>query len=254
MPCTAGGRTDSGPRPLNQDWLHWDLALGLFVVADGMGGHNAGEVAAHLAVESVTSFIEQSQDTRDLTWPFGLDPSLSMGVNRVVTAVRLANRRVYRESTTHEAFSGMGTTLVAVLMAEERAVLVNVGDSRIYRWRGARLELLTRDDTWLAALIAAGSEDDAEVASHPMRHVLTSVVGVNDELTPTVTEESLQDGDCFLLCTDGVHGALDEAAMADCLTKAGTPEEAAIGIVNAAIERGTQDNVTALVVWTGREP
>lgn len=248
MRLTAGGRTDSGPRPLNQDWLHWDLDLGLFIVADGMGGHNAGEVASHLAVETVTSFIEQSRDTRDLTWPFGLDPSRSMEVNRLGTAVRLANRRVHRESIAHAAFSGMGTTLVAVLVTDEHLALASVGDSRIYRWRDAALDLLTRDDTWLSALLAAGSEDESPIASHPMRHVLTSVVGVNDELVPTLREETLLVGDRFLLCTDGVHGHADEPTLMEMLGLARVPEQSALGIVETALARGTTDNVTALVL------
>lgn len=248
MRLTAGGRTDSGPRPLNQDWLHWDLDLGLFIVADGMGGHNAGEVASHLAVESVTSFIEQSRDPRDLTWPFGLEPAWSMEANRLVTAVRLANRRVHKESLAHAAFSGMGTTLVAILVAEERAVLASVGDSRIYRWRDAGLNLLTRDDTWLSALLAAGSEYDSPVASHPMRHVLTSVVGVNDELVPTLREETLQKGDRFLLCTDGVHGHADEWTLSEMVGTGTSPDQTALRIVETALARGTTDNVTALVV------
>jgi serine/threonine protein phosphatase PrpC len=248
MRLTAGGRTDSGPRPLNQDWLHWDLELGLFIVADGMGGHNAGEVASHLAVESVISFIEQSRDPRDLTWPFGLDPSRSMEVNRLATAVRLANRRVHRESMAHAAFSGMGTTLVAILVADDRAVLASVGDSRIYRWRDEGIEQLTRDDTWLSALLAAGSEYDSPVASHPMRHVLTSVVGVNDELVPTLREETLQSGDRFLLCTDGVHGHADEPTLSEMLGLATSADKAALAIVDTALARGTTDNVTALVL------
>ncbi len=248
MRLTAGGRTDSGPRPLNQDWLHWDLDLGLFIVADGMGGHNAGEVASHLAVESVTAFVEQSRDARDLTWPFGLEPAWSMEANRLATAVRLANRRVHRESVAHAAFSGMGTTVVAILAVDDRAVLASVGDSRIYRWRNRKLELLTRDDTWLSALLAAGSENDSPVASHPMRHVLTSVVGVNEELMPTLREEALQAGDRFLLCTDGVHGYASEMTLADMVSTGTSPDRSALGIVEMALAHGTTDNVTALVL------
>jgi serine/threonine protein phosphatase PrpC len=248
MRLTAGGRTDSGPRPLNQDWLNWDLDLGLFIVADGMGGHNAGEVASHLAVESATAFIEQSRDARDLTWPFGIEPAWSIEANRLATAVRLANRRVHKESLTHAAFSGMGTTLVAVLLSEDRAVLASVGDSRIYRWRNDALELLTRDDTWLSALLAAGSEYDSPVASHPMRHVLTSVVGVNDELAPSMREETVQKGDRFLLCTDGVHGYADEYTMAYIVGSAESPDQAAMKIVETSLAKGTTDNVTALVI------
>lgn len=248
MRLTVGGYTNSGPRPLNQDFFHWDIDLGLFVVADGMGGHNAGEVAAHLAVETVTAFIEQSREPRDLTWPFGLDPSQSLEANRLGTAVRLANRRVHREGLAHAAFNGMGTTLVALLVSGDRAAIVSVGDSRIYLLRAGTLELLTRDDTWLTALLAAGSAHDVHMRTHPMRHVLTSVVGVNEDLVPNLREESLAAGDCWLLCTDGVHGHAETVAFAGELSSGPTPERKATALVESALAAGATDNATALVV------
>jgi serine/threonine protein phosphatase PrpC len=248
MRLTAGGYTNSGPRPLNQDWFYWDVDLGLFVVADGMGGHNAGEVASHLAVETVTGFIEQSREPRDLTWPFGVDPTKSLDANRLGTAVRLANRRVHREGQAHPAFNGMGTTLVALLVSGNHGVLASVGDSRIYRLRGGAVDLLTRDDTWLSALLAAGSPQDTHMRTHPMRHVLTSVIGVNEDVAPTLREEGLEPGDCWLLCTDGVHGHADTAAFAGALKSAPSAEGAAVGLVESALAAGATDNATALVV------
>jgi serine/threonine protein phosphatase PrpC len=248
MELTAGGHTDSGPRAINQDWLYWDERLGLFVVADGMGGHNAGEVASHLAVETVAAFIDQSQEPRDLTWPFGLDPERSLESNRLTTAIRLANRRVHREGVTHAEYNGMGTTLVAMLVAGDRVVLANVGDSRIYRLRQGQLDLLTKDDTWLSALMAAGSASDDQMRMHPMRHVLTSVIGVNEDLTPTMQEEVVAPGDRWLLCTDGVHGHTDSATFADALRSAVSPEAAAVRLVESALQAGATDNATALVV------
>lgn len=248
MRLTVGGYTDRGSRPLNQDWMYWDVGLGFFVVADGMGGHNAGEVASHLAVETVTAFIEQSREPRDLTWPFGVDPTQSLDANRLGTAVRLANRRVHREGLTHAAFNGMGTTLVALLVSEDRAVLASVGDSRIYRWRDGDLDLLTRDDTWLSALQAAGSAHDAHMQTHPMRHVLTSVIGVNEDLAPTLREEGLKPGDRWLLCTDGVHGHADTTSFADALEKSPGAEGVAVGLVKSALAAGATDNATAVVV------
>jgi PPM family protein phosphatase len=248
MQLTAGGHTESGPRPLNQDWFYWDVRLGLFVVADGMGGHNAGEVASHLAVDTVAAFIDQSQEPRDLTWPFGLDPDRSLEANRLTTAMRLANRRVHHEGVTHAEYNGMGTTLVAMLVVGDRAVLANVGDSRIYRLRGGHLDLLTKDDTWLSALMAAGSASDAQMRTHPMRHVLTSVIGVNEDLTPTLQEEAVAPGDRWLLCTDGVHGHTNSATFAEALAAASSPEAAAVRLVEAALLAGATDNATALVV------
>ncbi len=247
MDLTVAGRTDTGPRAMNQDHLGWWPDLGLFVVADGMGGHNAGEVASQLAVETIHGFIAESAKTADMTWPFGLDVEYSIDLNRLVTAIRLANRRIFSEGTTHSELSGMGTTVVAALVFGERVALVSVGDSRIYRWRQGALEQLTADDTWLATVLG---QKEAEVAdaTHPLRHVLTSVVGTRDDVKPSGREEILLAGDTFVLCTDGVHGRLDSGALTGVLTAAHGADEQATGIVNAAIAKGTSDNATALVI------
>ena len=247
MTVTAGGRTDTGPRALNQDWLEWDLALGLFVVADGMGGHNAGEVASHLAVQAIREFIAQSAQNTDFTWPFPYEPAYSVEANRLLTAVRLANRRVYQEGCAHEAMEGMGTTVVAVLVNGDRAALVGVGDSRIYRWRDGELVQLTSDDTWLAAVMGVQDAERAE-STHPMKHVLTSVVGTREDLRPTAQEESLRPGDRLVLCSDGIHGRLDNAAIAAVLRSGGPAERVAEALVGEALSRRTNDNATVLVI------
>ena len=231
---------------MNQDWLEWDLALGLFVVADGMGGHNAGEVAAHLAVEAIRDFVVESA-SGDLTWPFTYEPAYSPESNRLLTAVRLANRRIYEQGCTHTAMEGMGTTVVAILAAGDQVALVSVGDSRIYRWRDGALQQLTNDDTWLATVM--GVPDDSRTESnHPLKHVLTSVVGTREDLKPSSREEALRKGDRFVLCSDGIHGRLDAAAIAEVVRAGGTPDQLATALVDAALARKTNDNATALVI------
>jgi len=231
---------------MNQDWLEWDLSLGLFVVADGMGGHNAGEVAAHLAVEAIRDFVVESA-SGDLTWPFSYEPAYSPESNRLLTAVRLANRRIYEQGCTHTAMEGMGTTVVAILAAGDQVALVSVGDSRIYRWRDGALEQMTNDDTWLATVM--GVPDDSRTESnHPLKHVLTSVVGTREDLRPSSREEALRAGDRFVLCSDGIHGRLDAAAIADVVRAGGSPEHLASALVEAALARRTSDNATALVI------
>ena len=113
MDLTVGSRTDMGPRKMNQDHFGWWPELGLFVVADGMGGHNAGEVASHMAVETIHGFIQETAVSSDITWPFGLEVKNSIELNRLTTAVRLANRRIYSEGSKSPELSGMGTTVVA---------------------------------------------------------------------------------------------------------------------------------------------
>jgi serine/threonine protein phosphatase PrpC len=244
---SAGGCSETGPvRSQNQDWLHWDAALGLFVVADGMGGHKAGEVASHLAVDAVCDFVAASRDADDLTWPFGVDPARSLEGNRLATAVRLANRRVYQEGQAHPEFTGMGTTLVAVLLGRHGTAVAGVGDSRVYLWRRGVLQQLTHDDTWLETVL--GAEAARGAPAHPMRHVLTSVVGSREDTPPEIVEPALERGDMLLLSTDGLHSVLDDRHIAEVLTGETEPGRAAERLVADAIERQSTDNVTALVL------
>src|SRR5688572_21096161 len=247
MELTVGSRTEVGPRKMNQDHHGSWPELGLFVVADGMGGHNAGEVASHLAVETIRNFIAESATSADITWPFGLAVSDSIDTNRLTTAVRLANRKIYHEGAKSADLSGMGTTVVAALVAGDRITIVSVGDSRLYRFRHGALEQLTKDDTWLASVLGEKQAEDAD-PQHPLRHVLTSVVGTNDDVKPGAREERLESGDRFLLCSDGVHGRLDSSALTSLLNEARSADDGAAKIVSEAITRGTTDNATALVI------
>ena len=247
MELTVGSRTDVGPRKMNQDHHGSWPDLGLYVVADGMGGHNAGEVASHLAIETIHSFIAESATTADITWPFGIETKNSIDTNRLTTAVRLANRKIYHEGTKNPDLSGMGTTVVAALVAGDRITIVSVGDSRLYRLRDGALEQLTKDDTWLASVLGEKQAEDAD-PQHPLRHVLTSVVGTKDDVKPGSREEQLVPGDRFLLCSDGVHGKLDSAALTSVLATASSAVDGAASLVSEAITRGTSDNATALVI------
>ena len=212
-----------------------------------MGGHNAGEVAAHLAVQAIREFVRESSDGADVSWPFDYDPAMSAGANRLLTAVRLANRRVYAEGLAHAAFDGMGTTVVGVLVTAHRASIVSVGDSRVYRWRTGELAQLTADDTWLSVVMGVPDDDRAQ-STHPTRHVLTSVIGTREDVRPAVREEVLERGDRLVLCSDGIHGRLDPVRMAAVLGRGGDAETLASALVQEALSQGTTDNATALVV------
>jgi protein phosphatase len=246
MELTSGSRSERGPRPLNQDHVKARPDLGLFVVADGMGGHNAGEVASQMAADTIVAFIEETSAASDITWPYDMDPTKSVDANRLGTAVRLANRTVFFESSSKEACRGMGTTVVAALVRGSRVALASVGDSRIYRWRGGLLERLTNDDTWLTAVFGT-ADRELQDSAHPLRHVLTSVVGTRDDIRPTLREEELSPGDTFVLCSDGVHGRLDAASIAEVLASHPTAAAAAGALVDEALKLGTTDNCTALV-------
>lgn len=249
MRLSCHGATNPGRRASNEDALLLEPSLGLFVVADGMGGHKAGEVAARLAIDAIREFVDESRRPGDITWPFGLDPQLSVDANRLRTAVRVANCRVLEASESRADYTGMGTTVVAVLASHERLVVVGVGDSRVYLWQRGTVTQLTQDDSWVATVLARepGMTESA-LAQHPMRHVLTSVVGARADTEPQADERALAVGDVLLLCSDGLHGVLSTDEIGDVLGSTRAPDEMTATLIEGALARGASDNVTAVVI------
>ncbi len=246
----AFGVSDPGRvRKTNEDRFVSDPSLRLFAVADGMGGHQAGEVASQLAIEAVIAFIKLSVSDEDLTWPYGIDPALSLDGNRLRTAISLANRRVFRAAESSDDYAGMGTTMVGVLVDGAKAAICSVGDSRIYLVSNESVEQLTVDDSWSATVLAQDPTlQPDEIAHHPMRNVLTNVLGARETVTVNVKERTLEPGDTLLLCSDGLHGVLQPQAMRDIIRAAPELDVAPRSLVEAAIANGTRDNVTALVI------
>jgi protein phosphatase len=246
----AYGLTDPGrKRKGNEDSLAVEPGLGLAVVADGMGGHQSGEVASHLAVETIREFVERAQRDRDLTWPFGLNPGRSFAANCLETAIKLANQAVFRAAAARPEQAGMGTTVVAVMAYEGRVLFAGVGDSRVYLWRGTSLRQLTRDDSWMEVAVSQQLIDAAEAESHPFRHVLTKAVGLQEDVDFQVGEVALQDGDGFLLCSDGLTTAVTDGQIQEIVRVHGSRlEPACRALIEAANEAGGPDNVTVALV------
>jgi len=246
----ACGVSDTGRvRKTNEDKFISDPEFRLFAVADGMGGHSAGEVASRLAIEALTGFIRRSAADTDFSWPYGLDKTLSFDGNRLRTAVHLANRKVFRAAESSDDYNGMGTTIVSVLVGDDRISVAHVGDSRMYLLSNGHIAQLTFDDTWAATILAQDpSLDPAEIARHPMRNVLTNVLGARDHVDVHLTECSVSPGDLLLLCTDGLHGVLDADTLKATMTSAPNVESAARALVESALDGGGRDNTTALVV------
>jgi protein phosphatase len=246
----ACGVSDVGRvRKTNEDTFVSDPEIRLFAVADGMGGHGAGEVASRLAIEAVTAFILRSAEDTDFSWPYGVDQTLSIDGNRLRTAIHLANRRIFRAAESNDDYNGMGTTIVGLLVNGARISVGHVGDSRLYLMRNGSLEQLTDDDSWAATILAHDPRlGPRDIASHPMRNVLTNALGARESVDIHLAERDLADGDYLLLCSDGLHGSLDAEAITQVLKSAPDVEAAAQGLVTTALERGSRDNVTALVV------
>jgi serine/threonine protein phosphatase PrpC len=242
----AHGATDKGRvRPINQDYFAFEPSCGLCVVADGMGGHKAGEVAARLAVDTIVTFVKESDGAE---WPFGFDPSLSNVGNRLRTAVHLAHMQVLEMAVTSDECADMGTTIVASVVEGDRLSIAHAGDSRFYLLLPNGLRQMTHDDSWMAAMLAHAPDDRDRYASHPMRGALTNVIGARRRTDVHIVEETLCGGELMMLTTDGVHAALEGGRFEQVVMKgAGDVRELAESLVAAALARGSHDNCTALV-------
>ena len=242
------GVTDKGrTRPVNEDCWTFDEALSLCVVADGMGGHKAGEVAARIAVDTVGQFLA-SDTAKTQDWPFGFDRSLSFVGNRVRTAIHLAHVHVLQTAVTSLQYSGMGTTVVAAIVDGNRLSVGHVGDSRLYVLADDHIRQLTHDDSWMASMLAEDpTADVSRFERHPLRNALTNVVGARRRTDVHVVEEVLSGGELLLLSTDGVHGELDDNQIEQLMLDSGDVRETAASLVAAALARGSHDNCTALV-------
>jgi PPM family protein phosphatase len=242
----AFGLSETGPvRHLNEDCFVSAEDLRLFVVADGMGGHAAGEVAARVAVDSIQNFIRRSHETTDFSWPYGIDPTLSYEANRVKTAVSLANRRINKLAEDHDDYLGMGTTVVCALLSDSHLIAAHVGDSRLYLCTATELIQLTQDDSW-AATILGGT--DGKSGLQATRHVLTNVLGARPDTEVHLLERKLSGDETLLLCSDGLHGSVPHDTLQAMLTSDQELPLLAQSLISTALEHGSRDNITALVI------
>jgi len=246
----AHGQTDVGRRrKLNEDNFLVDPEPNLYAVCDGMGGHNAGEVASKMAIETLAAFIEKSHREKEITWPYGLDVNLSFDGNRLKTAIKLANKKVFRAADNREDYTGMGTTIVAALVTANTMTIGSAGDSRCYLVRDGKLTQLTRDDSWVSAALGEGILNSDEIDRHPLRNVITKAVGAKDTIELDVIEHRLQNGDVAMLCSDGLHAMLTDEQILETVTPFPTSlSDAATKLIDAANEAGGKDNVSVVLL------
>lgn len=256
---SAYGRTDRGcVRRVNEDCFAIDESLGLCVIADGMGGHNGGAVAAQLAVEAVVDAVRSGSSAtsprREVAtadgspWPFGYDTSLTDAGNLLRTAVHAAGIQVIEAAFTENGYAGMGTTIVAARAADGWLSVAHAGDSRLYVLANGRLRQVTEDDSWVATMLAREPGfSPALIRHHPLRNILTNALGTSARTTVHVMEQPLTGGEVLLLSTDGVHGVLEDDRLERMLLEDDNPRRVAERVVSAALTRGSGDNCTAVV-------
>jgi PPM family protein phosphatase len=251
IPLTWAVRTDAGRRRSSNEDSHSSRPdVGLFIVADGMGGHVAGEVASRVAVESISAFIQETAGAdRNRTWPFPFEPTLSLEANRLKAAFRLANRRIASAIADSQDLRGMATTASAVLVGKDHACVAHIGDSRVYVLAGTSLRQITDDHSWVEEQVRAGMLTPAAARQHPWRNVVTRALSGAEDPEIDVVEVKPAPGDRYLLCSDGLFGVVADEQIAQILgDRSLSLDDICARLIDAANEAGGPDNITALVI------
>ena len=231
------GATDTGcVRSANQDSYHIDPEGRFFVVADGMGGHAGGEVASKIAVDSIRACLEA-------LWDVETDIQKLMQ-----DAISKANQAIINDQAANPVRSDMGTTIVVLLFRDEQPWYSHIGDSRLYRLRGAKLDQISEDHTWIARAIQTDVVNPEEAKSHPWRHMLLQCLGREDVKATPAREIEWQPGDRFLICSDGLTEELSDDRIAHHLKGIRNCQQAAQTLIESAKLRGGRDNITVVIV------
>ncbi len=248
MHARSSGLSDVGViRSHNEDCFEIDPENQVFVVADGMGGHSHGEIASRITVDSIRDFVLRTADA-DATLPFELDTHLGRHGNRIRAAIRVAHDQVLKAIRQDSSLHGMGTTVVGLLLDGNSIAVAHVGDSRAYRLRNGRFELLTQDHTWVNEQVVAGFLSEEQARSHPLKNVVTRALGGDTDVEIDVQEYPVELGDLFLLCSDGLTTMLTDDEILSRLDAEGSLEESCSRLVRDANSRGGYDNVSVVLV------
>lgn len=241
--------TDDGViRDHNEDYIGSATDLGLVVLADGMGGHNAGEVAAEMAVTEIIDILRRDMDRASVEH---LDEATGYteGTLLIHEAIQRANRNIYDTANNKPQCQGMGTTLVAALFFDDRVTVANVGDSRLYRLRNDQLEQLTSDHTLLQELVDRGFYTEEEARASLNRNVITRALGTEPVVRVDLLEEIVLPGDLYLLCSDGLNDMIEDETIRSTLSGfGGNLDKASEQLIHLANEAGGRDNISVILV------
>jgi len=248
----VAGETNVGmKRTHNEDNFSIIEDSGLYVVADGMGGHASGEVASKMAVDSLKEFFAATAQDPERTWPYKMDRAKGYEENRLITGIKLANLRIYETAQREAGKRGMGTTIVVMFAVEEGVYVAHVGDSRGYRIRDGKIEQLSEDHSLLNDYIKMKRLTAEEIANFPHKNVIVRALGMKDTVKVDTRFEVPQLNDVFLLCSDGLCGPVTDEQISDILAAHGDIKIATTKLIEKANENGGPDNVTAVLVkWS----
>jgi PPM family protein phosphatase len=235
-------------RTHNEDNFSIIEESGLYIVADGMGGHASGEVASKMAVDALQEFFTATADDPERTWPYKMDRSKGYEENRLITGIKLANLRIYESAQRDPRQRGMGTTIVSIFAVDSGVYIAHVGDSRVYRIRDKKMEQLTEDHSLLNDYIKMKRLTAEEIANFPHKNVIVRALGMKDTVKVDSRFEQPQENDIILLCSDGLSGPVTDEEMLDIATTTEDLKSAAAKMIERANANGGPDNITVVLV------
>lgn len=250
MKIRYAAKTDVGmKRTHNEDYFSIIEDEQLFMVADGMGGHASGEVASKMSAETISEFFGRTKD-EEATWPYKMERHLNYIENRLVCAIKLANYRIFHAAASDIRYKGMGTTIVSTLIAGDKVHIAHVGDSRLYRTRADGIKQLTRDHSLLEDYKDAKPDmTEEEERNFPHKNVITRALGMRESVEVEIHQFPIEDGDVFLLCSDGLSGMVPDPLIRETMTKNQNDLERCVAeLVDHANRNGGTDNITCLVL------
>ncbi len=231
----------------NEDNFSITEESGLYIVADGMGGHASGEVASKMAVDSLQEFFAATANDPERTWPYKMDRSKGYEENRLITGIKLANLRIYESAQRDARQRGMGTTIVTMFAVEDGVYVAHVGDSRVYRVRDNKIEQLTEDHSLLNDYIKMKRLTPEEIQNFPHKNVIVRALGMKDTVKVDTRFEQPRAGDTYLLCSDGLSGPVSDPEMQEITSNAPDLKTAATRLIEKANAHGGPDNVTVVL-------
>lgn len=244
----VAGETNVGmKRNHNEDNFSIIEEAGLYIVADGMGGHASGEVASQMAVDAMREFFSATAQDPERTWPYKMDRSKGYEENRLITAIKLANLRIYESAQRDPRQRGMGTTIVALFAVEDGVYMAHVGDSRGYRIRDGHIEQMTEDHSLLNDYIKMKRLTPEEIANFPHKNVIVRALGMKDTVKVDTRFEQPRAGDTYLLCSDGLSGPVSDPDMLTIVSGERDLKTAASKLIQRGNENGGPDNITVVL-------
>lgn len=244
----VAGETNVGmKRAHNEDNFSIIEEGGLYIVADGMGGHASGEVASKMAVDALKEFFESTSNDPERTWPYKMDRSRGYEENRLITGIKLANLRIYESAQRDSRQRGMGTTIVSLFAVEDGVYVAHVGDSRVYRVRDGKLEQLTEDHSLLNDYIKMRRLTPEEIANFPHKNVIVRALGMKDTVKVDTRYEQPRAGDVYVLCSDGLCGPISDDEILELVVEHQDLRVAASKLIERANANGGPDNITVVL-------